>query len=54
MKAVVLKKFRDKKTKEIREVGEVFTCSKKRFDEIKEVDPALIEEHVELEDVSAE
>lgn len=54
MKAVVLKKFRDKKTNKIREVGEVFTCSKKRFDEIKEVDAALIEEQVEEPDVSAE
>lgn len=34
MKAVVLKKFRDKNTKKIYKVGDVITISKERFEEI--------------------
>lgn len=34
MKAVVLKKFRDKYTKKIYKVGDVITISKERFEEI--------------------
>jgi hypothetical protein len=43
MKARVLKRFRDKNTKKIYEVGEVITISKKRFEEILKVDE-LVEE----------
>ena len=34
MKVVVIKKFKDKETGEIRKVGDVFTCKKKRYEEI--------------------
>lgn len=34
MKAKVLKKFKDKETGKVREVGEEFSCTKKRFAEI--------------------
>ena len=34
MKAIVKTKFIDKTTKKVRKVGEVFTCSKERFEEI--------------------
>lgn len=34
MKAKVLQKFIDKETGKVREVGEEFTCTKKRFAEI--------------------
>ena len=37
MKAVVLRKFRDKHTGEIHKVGDVLTITKKRFKEILEV-----------------
>ena len=37
MKAKVLQKFKDKYTGEVREVNEVFTCTKKRFAEILSV-----------------
>ena len=43
MKAKVLKPFRDKETGEIRKVDDVFTCTKKRFNEILSVDE-LVEE----------
>lgn len=46
MKAKVLKRFRDKYSGEIYEVGEVLTITKKRFKEILEVD-ALVEEVTE-------
>ena len=34
MKAKVLKKFKDRETGKIRKPGEVFTLTRKRFDEI--------------------
>lgn len=37
MKVVVLTKFRDKKTGQVRQVGEEFECTKKRFNEILSV-----------------
>lgn len=37
MKVKVIEKFRDKKTGDIRNVGEVFTASKERFAEILKV-----------------
>lgn len=37
MKAKVLVKFKDKETGEIRNIGDVFVCNKKRFAEILEV-----------------
>ena len=46
MKAKVIKKFRDKKTKEIRKTGEIFEVSKKRFEEILAVGP-FVEEYKE-------
>lgn len=46
MKVKVVEKFRDKKTKEIRKVGEVFNVSKERFKEIIEVGP-FVEEYKE-------
>lgn len=49
MKARVNKPFRDKETGEKRQVGEVFACTKKRFNEIRAVDKALVEEVVETE-----
>jgi len=36
MKAKVLIKFKDKETGEIRNIGDVFICNKKRFAEILE------------------
>ena len=38
MKAIVEKKFHDIKTDKIRNVGEIFTCSKQRYEEIRSVD----------------
>lgn len=46
MNARVTKRFKDKETGEIRKVGEVFECTKARFDEIRAVGD-LVEE-VEL------
>ena len=46
MKAKVLKPFRDKVTGEMRKVDEIFTCTKKRFNEILSVD-LLVEEVIE-------
>ena len=46
MKAKVLKRFRDKYSNEIYEVGDVLTVTKKRFKEILEVD-VLVEEVIE-------
>ena len=43
MKVRVIKKFRDKVTGEVRKVGDEFTCTKKRYNEILLVD-ALVEE----------
>lgn len=43
MKAKVLKKFKDKHTGKIYEPGDIITISKKRFNEILEVD-VLVEE----------
>lgn len=37
MKAIVLKKFRDKTTKSIRKVGEVFEATKERVEELIKV-----------------
>ena len=47
MKAIVEKKFHDIKTDKIRNVGEIFTCSKQRYEEIRSVDPGLVKEHKE-------
>ena len=47
MKAIVEKKFRDIKADKVRNVGEVFTCSKQRFEEIRSVDPGLVAEYKE-------
>lgn len=55
MKAEVLKPFKDKETGEKRKVGDVFACTKKRFNEIRSVDPNLVAEVVEpKEDEKAE
>ena len=43
MKAKVLKRFKDKYNGKIYELGEIITVSKKRFNEILEVD-VLVEE----------
>lgn len=43
MKAKVLKRFKDKHNNKIYEPGEIITISKKRFNEILEVD-VLVEE----------
>lgn len=43
MKVKVLKPFRDKVTGEMHKEGEVFTCTKKRYNEILSVDK-LVEE----------
>lgn len=43
MKVKVIKKFRDKVTGEVRKVGDIFTCTKKRYNEILSVD-VLVEE----------
>ncbi len=43
MKAKVLKRFKDKHNGKIYEPGEIITISKKRFNEILEVD-VLVEE----------
>jgi hypothetical protein len=37
MKVKVIKPFRDKETNEARKVGDEFTCTKKRFNEILSV-----------------
>ena len=34
MRVKVLKKFRDARTKEVRNIGSVFECSKERYEEI--------------------
>ena len=47
MKAIVEKKFHDIKTDKIRNVGEIFTCSKQRYEEIRSVDPGLVDEYKE-------
>ena len=47
MKAIVEKKFHDIKTDKIRNVGEIFTCSKQRYEEIRSVDPGLVAEYKE-------
>ena len=54
MKARVLIEFKDKNTGKMRKVGEVFTCTKKRFSEIESVMEGLVEEYVEEPDVSDE
>jgi hypothetical protein len=43
MKVKVLKTFRDKVTGEMHKIGEEFTCTKKRYNEILSVD-VLVEE----------
>ena len=50
MKAKVLKSFRDKETGKVRKVGEEFTCTKKRFNEILSVDLLVEEIKEEKED----
>ena len=47
MKASVEKKFHDIKTDKIRNVGEIFTCSKQRYEDIRSVDPGLVAEYKE-------
>ena len=47
MKAIVEKKFHDIKTDKIRNVGEIFTCSKQRYEDIRSVDPGLVAEYKE-------
>ena len=47
MTAIVEKKFDDIKTDKIRNVGEIFTCSKQRYEEIRSVDPGLVDEYKE-------
>ena len=47
MKVIVEKKFRDLKADKIRNVGEIFTCSKQRYEEIRSVDPGLVDEYKE-------
>lgn len=47
MKAIVEKKFYDIKTDKIRNVGEIFTCSKQRYEDIRSVDPGLVAEYKE-------
>lgn len=42
MKVKVLKKFKDKETRRIHKVGEVFECSEKRYAEILKADENLI------------
>lgn len=37
MKVQVVKPFRDKETNEVRKVGDEFTCTKKRYNEILSV-----------------
>lgn len=37
MKAKVISSFKDKETGKVRKVGEEFTCTKKRFNEILSV-----------------
>lgn len=54
MKAIVEKKFHDIKTDKIRNVGEVFTCSKQRFEEIRSVDPGLVDEYKDPAEEPAE
>ena len=54
MKVIVEKKFHDIKADKIRNVGEVFTCSKQRFEEIRSVDPGLVAEHKEPTEEQAE
>lgn len=50
MKAKVLKPFRDKVTGELHKVGDIISCTKKRYNEILLVDK-LIEE---IEEKNAE
>ena len=47
MKVIVEKKFRDIKADKIRNAGEVFTCSKQRYEEIRSVDSGLVAEYKE-------
>lgn len=56
MKVIVKNKFRDKKEDKIRNVGDVFTCSKQRFAEINknETGHVFVEEYVEPEEQEAE
>lgn len=46
MKAIVKIKFIDKNTGKVRKVGDVFTCNKERFEEIRKAGP-YVEEHKE-------
>ena len=54
MKAIVLVEFKDKHTGKMHKVGEVFTCTKKRFAEIESVKKGLVEEYLDEPDVSDE
>lgn len=46
MKAIVKINFIDKITGKIRNVGDIFTCNKNRFDEIRKAGP-YVEEYKE-------
>lgn len=47
MKVKVLKRFIDKKTKELREVGDVFVCTNARYAEITKAKAAYVEKVTE-------
>lgn len=47
MKAKVLRKFKDKKDKKLREVGEEFVVSKERFEEINSTKYGKLVEEVQ-------
>lgn len=46
MKAIVKIKFIDKTTNKVRKVGDIFTCNKERFEEIRKAGP-YVEEYKE-------
>lgn len=47
MKVKVLKRFIDKKTKKVREVGDVFECTSARYAEITKANVTYVEEVTE-------
>lgn len=44
VRAVVLRSFRDKRTKKVHEQGAVIEVTRRRFEEIVATDPTLIKE----------
>lgn len=44
MEVIVKKRFRDKHTGEMHEVGDILEVTKRRLTEIRKVDPELVEE----------